>query len=123
MEVSEDECKAFNSTQRRNRYLDAEAKRAGAFSCNSLDTDELAGADIFVDEAVLPDQMALDSVMIDAMRCCLDELDSTERALITAIYFEEKSERQLATELGIPRKTLSYRKKKALDKLRFLMET
>ena len=42
---------------------------------------------------------------------------------MTAIFFDGKSERELAKTLGIPRMTLNYRKAKALEQIRKKMKT
>ena len=47
---------------------------------------------------------------------------SEERALIQALFFEEKTERQYADELGVYRNAVHVRKMKVLKKLRSLLE-
>jgi RNA polymerase sigma factor (sigma-70 family) len=121
MEVSEEEYRDFYRVKRRQTYIDEEASRAGAFSYNALDTDEMNGEDIIPDPSPpLADAIA-DKLMLEALRIGLDKLSEDERALIEALYFEGKSERELARESGIPDMTLNYRKRKILAKLKTLM--
>ena len=45
-----------------------------------------------------------------------------ERRLIDELFFNEKSERKLASELGVPRMTLSDKKHRILGKLKKFMD-
>lgn len=66
--------------------------------------------------------IAADREILELLRETLNKLDSSERDLISALYFENKSERQFSRETGVPRKTISYRKDKILRKLKKLLE-
>ena len=50
------------------------------------------------------------------------ELSEEDRALITALYFDNVSVHKLAKELGISRPAVRYRRKRALDKMRAIIE-
>jgi RNA polymerase sigma factor (sigma-70 family) len=65
---------------------------------------------------------AVKTVMIEKMLECLTLLTPTERELVTALFFEGKSERQLAKQSGVPQRTINDRKKKILGKLKNLLE-
>lgn len=52
----------------------------------------------------------------------LDTLTVEERLLIHELFFNGKSERILAGELGVPRMTLSDRKHRILRKMRKVIE-
>jgi DNA-directed RNA polymerase specialized sigma24 family protein len=122
LEVREGEYKDFYQKRRRKKYLDEEAARVGEFSYNSLDTDEMNGEDIIADPAPPIDDAVSDKLLIEQMLVCFGQLDEDDRAVLSALYFEGKSERILAGDLGIPRMTLNYRKAKALDRLRRMMK-
>ncbi len=72
------------------------------------------------DESV--EDSAVKTVMIEKMLECLTMLTLTEQELVTALFFEGKSERQLAKQTGVPQKTINDRKAKILVKLIKLME-
>jgi RNA polymerase sigma factor (sigma-70 family) len=122
LEVSEDNYKAFYKDTERQKYLRKEAKRMDEMSYNALYTDEMNG------EGSLPDlspplaDVIADKLVLEAMRIGLDKLSEEERALLTALYFEGKSERELARETGIPQKTVNDRRHRALFKLKELMK-
>jgi DNA-directed RNA polymerase specialized sigma24 family protein len=65
---------------------------------------------------------AVKTVLIEKMLKCLTLLTQGERDLITALFFEGKSERRLAKESGDPQRTINDRKTKILGKLKKLLE-
>ena len=70
----------------------------------------------------LVDEIVEDKLLLDILLVALDELTADERSLIDALFYQEKSEREVAKETGVPRKTLSYRKSKVLKKLKDIIE-
>lgn len=77
----------------------------------------------FVDESEDVEDKALKNLMIEKLLKLLKELDSDEWGIIDAIYYKGKSEREFSAETGIPQKTVNYRKRKILAKLRKLLES
>lgn len=122
MEVSETGYKDFYRDRRRQKYLHEESVRVDEVSYDALDTEEMSGEEIIVDPSPQPDEMVTDKLMLETLRRCMDRLDTESRDLLQAVYFDGKSERELAKELDIPRMTLNYRRIKALGKLKSSME-
>jgi hypothetical protein len=59
-----------------------------------------------------------DAALLDALTAAAATLTDADRHLIYELFWNQKSERQLAAELGLKsHKTISYRKAKALAKL------
>lgn len=56
-------------------------------------------------------------ILIEQIRKELADLEEVERKIILAYYFENKKLKEIALELGIPYKTLEYKKKGAIHKL------
>ena len=71
-----------------------------------------------VSDEKLVDEIVSDKILLDELFSALAELTNDERSLIHALFFEEKSERILSTETGIPQKTINNRKRAILKKLR-----
>jgi RNA polymerase sigma factor (sigma-70 family) len=72
-----------------------------------------------------PEDIVEKKMLIERMMAYVEELPSDEKNLIYELYFSEKegkSVRQLSKETGIPLMTISYRKKKILEKLEKLLE-
>lgn len=76
----------------------------------------------FTAEEESVEDTAVKAVMIEKMLLSLKMLSSEEQALIAELFFEGKSEHQLAAESGVPRMTIHDRKVKILVKLKKLME-
>lgn len=66
----------------------------------------------------LVDEIVADKLILDELLSALAELTDDERFLIDQLFFKEKSERDVAKEIGIPRTTVEYRKRRILDKLK-----
>lgn len=60
---------------------------------------------------------------VDKLHTALAMLAPEEQALIQALFFEEKTERQYAEELGVYRNAIHVRKTRILKKLKKLLES
>ena len=122
MEVSEADYRDFYRVRRRNKYLKEKDNENNLLSYHALDTDEMSGEGILSDDSPLLDEQVAEKLDIETMLICFKKLDKADRKLLSAIYFDGKSERQISKETGIPRKTINYRKRKALTKLKKFLE-
>lgn len=111
--------KAYYQCRDREKYLDklSEYKNISLEGCNdrgiSVEYIISALTDSLEDEIVQRD-------MVERLQQCLLRLNESERQLIISLFYYEKSERQLAAEIGVPRMTLHDRKVKVLGKLKNL---
>ncbi len=87
----------------------------------SLDWLQERGQDIEMD-GPLVHEIIEDKQLLDSLLAALDRLNDTEYKLIHALFYQNKTERELSRETGTPRKTLAYRRAKILAKLRELLE-
>ena len=55
------------------------------------------------------------------LRAALDQLSEEERALIHALFFDERSERELEERMGVHRMTIHNRKIRILQKLKKML--
>ena len=69
-----------------------------------------------------PESAVLDQLEITALHQCLSSLDTDERALIEALFFEGLTERAYSEQSGIPQKTVNDRKNRILKKLYQLLK-
>jgi len=121
MEVSPEDYRAFYRERRRQKYLYEEGARAGTFSYNALDNEEMSGEDILVDTSTLVDETVSDKLLLEQMLLCFGQLFEDDRTLLTALYFDGKSERKLAKELGISQAAVHKRRRRAIAKLKNMM--
>ena len=69
-----------------------------------------------------PESTVLDQLEIAALYRCLASLDTDERTLIEALFFEGLTERAYSERSGIPQKTVNDRKNRILKKLNQLLK-
>ena len=68
------------------------------------------------------EDMLIEQEQLRKLHTALDALTVEEQLLIHELFFNGKSERILAEELGVPRMTLSGRKHRILRKMRKVIE-
>ena len=121
MEVSLDDYKEFYKNVERQKYLRKEAIRANEVSYNALDSEDMSGEDVLVDMSKPVDEYVSDKLRLEEMLRCFGQLSKDDRALLHALFFDGKSERELARELEISQPAVHKRLQKVLVKLRSLM--
>jgi RNA polymerase sigma factor (sigma-70 family) len=87
----------------------------------SLETFADAGFEIPSGEALV-DEIVEDKVLLDMLFKALEELADDERFLINELFFNDKSEREVAKEIGRSKTGVHKQKEKILSKLRNLLK-
>ena len=90
---------------------------------DSLDRLVDENAQQFPDEQESVESVVLNKLEVDRLHTALSLLTPEERALIQALFFEERSESELAAALGISQPAVYKRKMKILKKLKLLLES
>ena len=75
----------------------------------------------FSDEQESVESVVLHKLEVDRLHTALSLLTPEERALIQALFFDERKESELAMELGISQPAVYKRKMKVLKKLKLLL--
>ncbi len=121
--VSEEVYLTYHRMKRREIYLEERDTTNGVFYYSALDTEGTNGEDVIPD-LVSPrvEDLILDKLIAEKLHQCLSQLTSKEQELIFLLFFQDKSEHQVAVETGIPRMTIHDRKMKILRILKKLME-
>lgn len=83
----------------------------------SMDAMREVGTELKSDDALIEDIVA-DKIMLEALFAALQSLAEQERTLIHALFFEEKTMREVAGMLGISHVSVHKQKQRILDKLR-----
>ncbi len=115
--VSKEVYDVYYKMGRRERYLEEADHSHGVVSGDSIIdrtavNDGLSG----VEEALLTQELH------DTLHRCINALPPQEQALIRAIYYEGKTERDYADEIGLSKSGVNYRRVKALTKLRVMLK-
>lgn len=76
----------------------------------------------FISNADMTPNAVMDSIYRESLYKAMDLLTEKEAELITALFFDRKSEREYAKETGIPPMTVHDRKVRILRKLKKLMD-
>ncbi|MEG2286018.1 MAG: sigma factor-like helix-turn-helix DNA-binding protein [Eubacterium sp.] len=118
LEVTSEEYKSLYKDYERQKYL---KKLDDYFSPLQLDEygndkNMFIGADVDISKIIET------RMFLDALENALKQLNLQERFLINEIFFEDKTDAELARETGVPRTTLNSRKKRVLKKLKKLIE-
>ena len=121
--VTEEIYLTYYRMKRRELHLEEKDTAHGVFYYSALDTEETNGEDAIPD-LLSPhvEDMVVDKLMSQRLHQCIGQLTSQEQELIFTLFFQNKSEHQLAAETGIPRMTIHDRKVKILSTLKKLME-
>ncbi len=122
MEVTPMTYEEFYRGERRQKYLREQSIENDDFSYHSLTTDEFNGEDILIDGDVSVCEKAIENIMIEKLRTVIPLLTNEEIELLNAIFYRGLSEREWSRIVGIPQKTIHYRKWCILRKLRKLIE-
>jgi len=140
VEVSKEVYTAYAASERKLEYIERDLKRDRVLQdsitgkiikdANGLpimlperevSLDKLVSDDWdYPSSELLPEEMFIKQQEIDALYNCLDLLSSSERELITALFFDGLTEREYANKLNITQKAVNKRKHKILEKLQKL---
>ena len=121
--VSEEIYLTYYRMKRRELYLEEKDAKHGVFHYSALDTDKTNGEDAIPDlTSACVEDTVIDKLLVEKLHQCLGQLTQEEQELIFTLFFQNKSEHQLAAEIGIPRMTIHNRKKRILAQLKKLIE-
>ncbi|MCD8363573.1 MAG: sigma-70 family RNA polymerase sigma factor [Lachnospiraceae bacterium] len=79
-------------------------------------------AELFLENAESAEEQALKNLQKNEVHRALKRLSADEEYLIWQLYFEERTERELAKELGIYHNAVHKQKKRILHKLKKILE-
>lgn len=124
VEVTEDVYLAYFRARRRWSAQNERDTYNGLISYDAMDTEEMLGEETIPDSAAIGvEDVALDRLMQEKLHRCLAELSMSEQDILHALYFEGLSERRFSQRIGIPQRTIHDRKRRALAKLKKMLET
>jgi len=66
-------------------------------------------------------ELVADKLLLEQLVESLDDLDPDERSLINALFYNDRTERDYASEVGISHQAVGKRKQKVIEKLRAIM--
>ncbi|WP_128425669.1 RNA polymerase sigma factor [Gudongella oleilytica] len=119
--VSKEIYTAYYKLKRRERYIEETSIK------NNLSYDQLVELDYPIeqkmcDQQLLVEDVIIEKIMLEKLMLALEELTDCERLIINELFFNGKSERELADSMKLPRTTLQSRKNSIISKLKKIIE-
>lgn len=120
--VTEEVYLCYYRMKRHALHLEEKDKKHGVVFYSSMDNGETNGEEAIPDLSLRHiDDIVVDKLMSEQLHRCISQLTEPEQALIDALFFQGKSEREFSTKNGIPQKTINDRKQRILNKLKKLL--
>ena len=119
--VNKDIYIAYYKMARRERYLE-EVSFKKELSYNHLIDKEYPIEMKMSKKQKLVEDEVIKKIMIEKMIKAIENLTDSERVIIKELFWYEKSERELANLMNIPRTTLHSKKMNIINKLKKLFE-
>ena len=99
-----------------------EHKRSQVRKKREISSDSLAESGYEIpSKDKLVDEIVEDKLMLEILIAALDELSEDERQFINKLYYEEKTEAQVAECLGVSQQAVNKRRKNIIKKLKKLL--
>lgn len=125
VEVPEDVYQAYAQADRRERYVREEMEAGKLLSLDKLLEDDVPLEPLGVDLVPSAEDTSLEqeessetAMQLKKLTEALSGLNTAERQLLQALYFEGIPAREYARQLGVYHRTVLYRRDKLLEKLR-----
>lgn len=103
---------------RRERYLEERDIKKGVINFSDIDNGNYSAEEILSDENTDIETDVTNKIFIETVLEAISTLDEDEKWLIQELFFYGKSERVVASDLGVSKTCLHYRKEKVIDKIR-----
>lgn len=123
IEVAEDVYYAYYRLQNREDYLVSRDKRQGLTYYHALDSEEMSGEEILKDGKTNIISGIIDREEREALYDALRQLCEKDRELIVEIFFNEKTEQEIAKALGVSQPAVHKRKVRILKSLKKILES
>ncbi len=122
IEVTEEQYREFYKYKRREKYLEESDQKHKLYHYSDLDTEETLGEEMFSypHEESVEDQV-VDQILRESVLQYVAELPAEDQALVYALFYQKKTERECADEFGTCQKTINNQRNRILEKLRKMM--
>ena len=120
IEVAEEVYQAYSQADRRERYVREEVEPGKVLSEDEVSLEKL-GVEMSpsAEETMLGQEgIRQTEQQLKRLADALASLNTAERQLLQALYFDRLSAREYARQLGVYHRTILYRRDKLLEKLR-----
>ena len=86
---------------------------------SDLDTDEILGEEMFsYPEEIGVEEKVINKMLLDTLLQCLRELPKEDQIIIQTLFYQKKTEREYAEELGLSQSTVNYHRNRIITAIR-----
>jgi RNA polymerase sigma factor for flagellar operon FliA len=104
--------------------VDREEVSAGlADAARTVSTIDDAASDFLIADTALPEESLLSAERLNFLRSAVQSLPEKMRIIVTQVYFEDRSVKEIADELGITHSAVSQQRAEAIRLLKDGLET
>ena len=119
IEVTKEQYNAFYKHKRREKYLEERDKAHRLQHYSDLDTDEILGEEMFsYPEEVGIEEQVVYKILLETMLQYVRELPEEDQMYIHALFYQKKTEREYAEELGLAQATVNYHRNRIISALK-----
>lgn len=118
MEVTEEEYRSYYKDKRRQKYIDERSRENGDFSYDSLDSSDMLGESVLVDIETNVEEQVTNKIILEQLHNAFLLLSEEEKEVITAIFKNNLTERELAKQKGVYHNAIHKQKNRILEKLK-----
>ena len=118
MEVTEEEYKAYYKDNRRQKYIDERSRENGDVSYDALDSSDMLGESVLVDIETNVEEQVTNKIIFEQLHNAFLLLSEEEQNVITAIFKNNLTERELAKKKGVYHNAIHKQKNRILEKLK-----
>lgn len=119
VEVTKEVYLEWYQSRRREKYQTEKQKKHGVCSLDAIGQLSQGRQNIWENS---PEEACIKKEKKEWLRQGIQALPEAERLLIFLLFYEEKTVKEAAVQLGYSRKTITNRKKAVLQKLRKILE-
>ena len=118
MEVTEDEYRLYYKNKRRQKYIDERSRENGDVSYDALDSSDMLGESVLVDIETNVEEQVTNKIILEQLHNAFLLLSEEEKEVITAIFKNNLTERELAKKKGVYHNAIHKQKNRILEKLK-----
>ena len=118
MEVTEDEYRSYYKDKRRQKYIDERSRENGDVSYDALDSSDMLGESVLVDIETNVEEQVTNKIILEQLHNAFLLLSEEEKEVITAIFKNNLTERELAKKKGVYHNAIHKQKNRILEKLK-----
>lgn len=118
MEVTEDEYRSYYKDKRRQKYIDERSRENGDVSYDALDSSDMLGESVLVDLETNVEEQVTNKIILEQLHNAFLLLSEEEKEVITAIFKNNLTERELAKKKGVYHNAIHKQKNRILEKLK-----